>query len=86
MDRWDKVEYTVDRIEGNYALLEDSDTKKIIEVPLDSLPKKIIEGEILTLIDEIYQKDNQKYLDRMDDFFLEIINPKENIYNCISKL
>lgn len=84
MDRWDKVEYTVDRIEGNYALLEDSDTKKIIEVPLDSLPKKIIEGEILTLVDGIYQKDNQKYLDRKRAIMEKMARLKKENWNVFS--
>ena len=42
-------------------------------------------GELKKIIDNNCKVD-QKYLDRMDDFFLEINNPKEDIYNCISKL
>ena len=53
-------------------------------------------GNLFTTCDGLFEElkriiDNncnvdQKYLDRMDDFFLEINNPKEDIYNCISKL
>ena len=40
--------YIIDRIENNIAIIEDTITKKIIEVNIKYLPDNIKEGNILT--------------------------------------
>ncbi len=43
-------EFTLDRVEGNIAILEDRKTGKIIEIEKDKLPKGTKEGNILDKI------------------------------------
>lgn len=43
-------EFTLDRMEGNIAILEDRKTGKIIEIEKDKLPKETKEGDILDKI------------------------------------
>lgn len=43
-------EFTLDRIEGNIAILEDRKTGKITEIEKDKLPKETKEGDILDKI------------------------------------
>ncbi len=39
--------YALDRIENNLGVLENLDTKELIEVPLSNLPSNVKEGSIL---------------------------------------
>lgn len=43
-------EFTLDRVEGNIAVLEDRNTGKIIEIEKDKLPKGTKDGDILDKI------------------------------------
>ena len=52
------MKYIVDRIEDNIVVLENQDTKEIINIDISLLPKKIKEGNIL-----IY-KNNSYYIDK----------------------
>lgn len=52
------MKYIVDRIEDNIVVLENQDTKEIINIDISILPKKIKEGNIL-----IY-KNNSYYIDK----------------------
>lgn len=52
-------EFTLDRIEGNIAILEDRNTGKIVEIEKDKLPKETKEGDILDKI-------NGKFILNMD--------------------
>ena len=52
------MKYIVDRIEDNIVVLENQDTKEIINIDMSLLPKKIKEGNIL-----IY-KNNSYYIDK----------------------
>lgn len=52
------MKYIVDRIEDNIAVLENQDTKEIINIDISLLPRKIKEGNIL-----IY-KNNSYYIDK----------------------
>jgi hypothetical protein len=54
----DKMKYSVDRIENNIAILENLDTKELIEVEVTILPQNIKESNIL-----IYEN-NQYLLDK----------------------
>ncbi len=48
------MKYSIDRIEGTIAILEDIDTKEKIELDISLLPKNIKEGSIILLKDNIY--------------------------------
>lgn len=47
-------EFTIDRIEGNIAVLENRETKEIVNVDISKLPQNINEGEILNKINGKY--------------------------------
>ena len=51
--------YTVDRIEGAYAVIED-DAMKLADVKLCELPDDIKEGDILRLENNIYIIDTER--------------------------
>lgn len=47
-------EYSVDRFEGEYAILEDRKTKEMKQVRRDMLPENIKEGSILQCVNDKY--------------------------------
>lgn len=47
-------EYSVDRFEGEYAILEDRKTKEMKQVRRDMLPQNIEEGSILQCVNDKY--------------------------------
>ena len=51
--------YTVDRIEGEYAVIEDGEMN-LKNVKLDGLPENIKEGDILKFENNIYVIDTEK--------------------------
>lgn len=51
------MKYAIDRIENNFAVLENLETKEIVLEKLDTLPK-IKEGSILVYKDGKYLLDN----------------------------
>lgn len=53
-------EYTIDRFEGNKAVLENRKTGKMKNVEKDKLPKEIKEGSILNCINEKYFLNQEK--------------------------
>lgn len=56
----DAVQYfTVDRFEENYVVLENRDTKEMINVKRNDLPKEIKEGSILKCINQKYSIDEK---------------------------
>ena len=71
MKKSEKLEkYAVDRIEGDFALLENIDTKEMKLVELLLLPV-VKEKDILVYKDDLYMIDNEERRKR-----LEIINEK----------
>jgi hypothetical protein len=54
-----KIYYTIDRFEGNYAVLE-SDERKIYNVPKSKLPRKAKEGDVF------YKKGNSYIFDKKE--------------------
>ena len=53
----DIMKYAIDRIENNIAVLENIDTRDIIEVDTNKLPNNIKEGMILNYCNEEYTID-----------------------------
>lgn len=51
------MKYSVDRIEGNIAILESLEDKEKKEIPIAELPSNIKEGNILIYKDNKYTKD-----------------------------
>ena len=50
------MKYVIDRIEENIAVLENMDTKEIININIKELPKRIHEGTVL-IKDKIFKID-----------------------------
>ena len=66
-------EYSVDRFEGDYAILENRKTNEIRNVKKDMLPKNIKEGSILQYVNGKYlyneertQEETNRIQDRMN--------------------
>ena len=56
----DKMIYIIDRIENNIAVLENKDTKEIINMPLNKLPSNLKEGNVLKYENNTYTKDTEE--------------------------
>ena len=69
------MKYSVDRIENDIAVLENLETKDIIEVELKELPSNIKEKNILIYENNVYKIDKKIEEER-----------KENILNRFNKL
>lgn len=52
--------YIIDRIENNIAVLENKDTKEIINIPLNKLPSNLKEGNVLKYENNTYTKDTEE--------------------------
>ena len=53
-------EFTIDRFEGNFAVLEDRNTGKMLDVKREDLPENIKEGDILDKINGKYTVNHEK--------------------------
>lgn len=51
------MKYAIDRFENNLAILENLETKEIIEIDVKKLPSNICEGSILVEDNGIYVRD-----------------------------
>ena len=58
------MKYAIDRIENNIAILENLDTKEIIEVDISLLPEGSKESSIITIIDNEYKLATQEEQER----------------------
>ena len=58
------MKYAIDRIENNIAILENLDTKEIIEIDINVLPEGSKESSIITIIDNEYKLDAQEEQER----------------------
>lgn len=54
----------VDRIEGQFAVCEDSETENIENIPLAALPESIQEGDCLIFTDGVWLVDNEVTMER----------------------
>ncbi|MGN1337031.1 MAG: DUF3006 domain-containing protein [Candidatus Coprovivens sp.] len=69
------MKYAIDRIENNIAILENLETKEIIEVDISLLPEESKESSIITIIDNEYKLDIEDEQER-----------KESLLNRFNKL
>ena len=61
LNKMDNVkEYTVDRIEGDYAVCENRETQEMVNIKIDNLPKNIKEGSIIKFENNEYRIDEEK--------------------------
>lgn len=56
--------YIVDRIEDNIAILENKETKEIIDISLDILPTNLKEGNVLKYENNTYTLDKEQEEER----------------------
>lgn len=70
-------EYTVDRFEGDYVILEDRKTNEIKNVKKDMLPENIKEGSILQYVNEKYVLDEERTKEEMN----RIKDRMKNLWN-----
>ena len=59
-----KMIYIVDRIENNIAILENKETKEIVNISLDILPSNLKEGNVLKYENNIYTLDKKEEEER----------------------
>ncbi len=52
--------YTLDRFEGNFAVLEDRNSKKMLDIPISNIPSNAKEGDILKLSNGSYIVDHEE--------------------------
>ena len=52
--------YTLDRFEGNFAVLENRNTKKMTDIPISNIPANAKEGDILRLSNGSYVVDHEE--------------------------
>lgn len=52
--------YTLDRFEGNFAVLENRNTKEITDIPISNIPFDAKEGDILKLSNGSYVIDYEE--------------------------
>lgn len=60
LERSSSSMYTLDRFEGDFAVLEDRNTKKMIDVPSSKLPSNAREGDILNFSNGSYTIDHEE--------------------------
>ena len=56
-------EFTIDRFEGDFAVLENRNTGKMIDVKKENLPENVKEGDILDKINGKYTLNKEKTLE-----------------------
>lgn len=61
------MKYSIDRIEGNIAVLENIENNNLIEVNINILPKEIKEGTILIKQNDDYLIDIEEETKRKND-------------------
>ena len=66
--------YTLDRFEGDFAILENRNTKKMTDIPISNIPSNAKEGDILKLSSGSYVIDyketnivSDRIRDKMDN-------------------
>ena len=72
--------FTINRFEGNIAILENRETKEMIEVSLSALPPKSKEGDILKWENHKFLYDKEKtnqIKKRIQDKFQKLRKTKE---------
>ena len=72
-----KMTYVIDRIENNIAVLENINTREIINIDINLLPKNIKEGNIIKYKNNKYKIDKKEERKRRQSI-LEKFNKLKN--------
>ena len=59
------MKYAVDRIEGDIVILQDLETKEIIEIEKELIKEDINDGDILIYENDTYKKDENTKEERL---------------------
>lgn len=70
-------EFTIDRFEGDFAVLEDRNTGKMLDVKKEDLPENVKEGDILDKINGKYTVNPEKTLETKE----RIKDKMKNLWN-----
>ena len=70
--------YTLDRFESGFAVLEDRNTKKMIDVPISNIPSNAKEGDILKLSNGSYVIDYEETTEVSDRIRKKMNNLKKS--------
>lgn len=65
------MKFTVERFEGNYAVIELEDGK-ILDIPSSIIPKKAREGDLLEI--SILEEETKKRKKEIEDRFKRLLN------------
>ena len=60
LDKNSNSMYTLDRFEGDFAILENRSTKKMTDIPISNIPSNAKEGDILKLSNGSYVIDYEE--------------------------
>ena len=70
--------YTLDRFEGNFAVLENRTTKELTDIPISNIPSNAKEGDILKLSNGSYVVDYEETRTVSDKIREKMDNLKSN--------
>ena len=70
--------YTLDRFEGNFAVLENRNTKEMTDIPISNIPSNAKEGDILKLSNGSYVVDYEETRTVSDKISKKMNNLKSN--------
>ena len=78
LDKNSNPMFTLDRFEGNFAILENRNTKEMTDIPISNIPSNAKEGDILKLSNGSYVVDYEETRTVSDKIREKMDNLKSN--------
>lgn len=78
LDKNSNPMYTLDHFEGNFAILENRNTKEMTDIPISNIPSNAKEGDILKLFNGSYVVDYEETRTVSDKIREKMDNLKSN--------
>ena len=78
LDKNSNPMYTLDRFEGNFAVLENRTTKELTDIPISNIPSNAKEGDILKFSNGSYVVDYEETRTVSDKIREKMDNLKSN--------
>ena len=78
LDKNSNPMFTLDRFEGNFAVLENRNTKEMTDIPISNIPSNAKEGDILKLSNGSYIVDYEETRTVSDKIREKMDNLKSN--------
>lgn len=78
LDKNSNPMFTLDRFEGNFAVLENRNTTEMIDIPISNIPSNVKEGDILKLSNASYVVDYEETRTVSDKIREKMDNLKSN--------